>query len=178
MNMATQLAFDCFANKAKHSLCAAIIHPLSHTHICIYFFTPLTHTATHSMLFSISLFCPLKQNKGEEAKENKNERKNRWQLFFEGGFSFCMVHDFELYLLDQFPPPHGMVALVDFFFFTITLFGNLCGVATFVTHSLSPHRFFAGQRWRRTKRTGDFLCRLVHYVELVFAWTLIGMAQS
>jgi len=59
-------------------------------------------------------------------------------------------------------------------------------VAAPVTHSHSAHRFFDGPReegrgvgrvGESAEPTSDFLCRLAHYVELVFVWPLIEMAK-
>jgi len=141
------------------------------------------------MLFAFFFFAHLNKTKGKERKQNKNERKTEKTLatFFEGGFSFCMVHDFELYLLPQYRPCclsrshlHADFFLALHYLEIYAVGGSPCDSFPF-----RPSIFWrspgegrgVGRVGESAEPTSDFLCRLAHYVELVFVWPLIEMAK-
>lgn len=85
-NDGDSFAFDCFANKAKAKQAAK--PPPTHT------LAQHTHTRTLAApqcFLRVSFFA---------SPSNWNVRKKEEKYvatFFEGGFSFCMLHDLELY---------------------------------------------------------------------------------
>lgn len=144
-----RIAFDCFANKAKAKQATKLptIHPPTHKHTS-------THIETITILFAF--FFPPKWKKGKNVA-----------TFFEGGFSFCMLHDLELY--SPVAPSWTMHVCVCIYvyisvwvcvfvcvciFFTISLFANLCGVVFLWLSRSCCHSFFS---------SSFFLLLLLHF---------------